>query len=369
MGTSEVMTVRGLVPVSELGVTLPHEHLLIDLSAYVDELARLHPSETIDDEITLGSLDAIRRNPYGNRTNCLLDSRDLAIRELQFFKEAGGRTVVDATNPDIGSDPEALRAISEATDIHIVAGCGHYIHFAHPPNFSERTVDELAESLVDEIENGLMGTSVRPGMIGEIGTTSPMHPDEEKMLRAAARAHLRTGLTISVHVHPPKRSAHEALDVLEEEGVALNRVVLDHVDSALAHSDIGFEDAVSYHRSLAIRGAWVEFDLCGNSGFFTDGTNSWWLPSDRERCMAIAQLVHDGHAGSLLISQDVGHKHYLREYGGWGYAHVLTTFKDMLESFGVDAATHERITVKNPANMLTGAREGTSAKAPATAAA
>ena len=57
----------------------------------------------------------------------------------------------------------------------------------------------------------------------------------------------------------------------------------------------------------------------------------------------------------MLISQDVGHKHYLSEYGGWGFAHVLTVFKDMLADFGVDSAAHDTITVANPARMLTGA--------------
>jgi phosphotriesterase-related protein len=175
------------------------------------------------------------------------------------------------------------------------------------------------------------------------------------VLRAAATAQKHTGLALSVHVHPPTRAGHDVLDLLEGEGVDLRRVVLCHIDAALAHNDIGFADAVEYQRSLAARGAFIEFDLYGNSGYFTDGANSWWLPSDRERAKAIARLADSGHADSVLISQDVGHKHYLSEYGGWGFAHVLTVFKDMLADFGVGSAAHEMITVTNPARMLTGA--------------
>lgn len=350
-----VMTVTGPVEVTDLGRTLPHEHLVIDLTPYVEELSRYQDLPHEEEEVGLANLGAIRGNPYGNRDNCVLDSTDLAIREVELLKAAGGRTIVDATNDDIGSDPTALRTISEATGVHVVAGCGHYVNFAQPDSVREATHDEIADDLVRQITGGLRGTDVRPGIIGEIGTTHPLHPNEAKVLRAAATAQKETGLPLSVHVHPPTRAGHDVLDLLEGEGVDLTRVVLCHIDSALAHNDIEFAEAVDYQRSLARRGAFVEFDLCGNSGFFSDGATSWWLPSDRERAKAIGRLVEDGFAGSLLISQDVGHKHYLSEYGGWGFGHVLTVFKDMLADFGLGTDVHDQLTIANPARMLAGA--------------
>ena len=348
------MTVLGPVPAGDLGVTLPHEHLFIDLGAYVDELAKYQVSPILDDDVRLGNLNAIRANPYGNRINCVLDDVELACREVELFRRAGGETIVDVTNRDIGSSPDRLREVSRRTGVNIVAGVGHYVNFAQGAEVQGRSVSQIADGLVDEIENGIAASDVRPGIIGEIGTTWPLHPNEEKVLRAAALAQRQSGLAISVHVHPPTRSGHGILDILEDEGVDLSRVVLGHVDAALAHPDVDFDEAVAYHRSLAERGAFIEYDLCGNSGFFTDGANSWWLPSDRERCKALGQLVRQGFAQSLLISQDVGHKHYLAEYGGWGYAHVLTAFKAMLADFGVDSITHDQVTRRNPARMLAG---------------
>jgi phosphotriesterase-related protein len=352
--TETVMTVLGPIPVAELGVTLPHEHLFIDLLAYVDELARYRVSPIVDDDVHLANLNEIRANPYGNRSNCILDDLELACREVELFLKAGGSSIIDVTNRDIGSDPARLRDVSRRTGVNVVAGVGHYVNFAQGADVRSQTVGQIADGLIDEIENGIGSSGVRPGIIGEIGTTWPLHPNEEKVLRAAAIAHRHSGLGISVHVHPPTRSGNGVLDILEDEGVDLSRVVLGHVDSALAHTDIEFGDAVDYHQSLAERGAFVEFDLCGNSGFFTDGANSWWLPSDRERCKALAELVRRGFAGSLLISQDVGHKHYLTEFGGWGYAHVLTGFAAMLAAFGVDSSAHDQFTRRNPARMLTG---------------
>jgi phosphotriesterase-related protein len=354
--TATVMTVLGPISAADLGVTLPHEHLFIDLLAYVDELGKYQSSEILDDPVELRNLQAIRGNPYGNRLNCILDDVDLACREVELFRAAGGGTIVDVKNSDIGSNPIGLRDVAEQTGVNVVAGVGHYVNFAQGAKVRGMSVDQIAGGFLGEIENGLGASGIRPGIIGEIGTTWPLHPNEEKVLRAAAIAHRHSGLTISVHVHPPTRSGHGVLDILEDEGVDLRRVVLGHVDAALAHSDIEFAEAVDYHRSLAQRGAFIEYDLCGNSGYFTDGANAWWLPSDRERCKAIAELASAGFLESLLISQDVGHKHYLTEYGGWGYSHVLTGFRAMLADFGIDANGHDQITRRNPARMLVGSR-------------
>lgn len=351
-----VMTVTGPVPASSLGPTLPHEHVFIDLNCYVDEQARYRDLPIVDEPVSLATLKDVRNNPYGNRDNCVLDDVDLMVGELGEFKAAGGGTVVDTTNADLGPQPLGLREVSERTGLNIVAGCGHYVSFAQPPQMESWTIQTIEDRLVGEIEHGFGDTGVRAGIIGEIGTLSPIHPQEEKVLRAAARAHHRTGLTISVHVHPPTRGAHDVLDILEQEEVDLTRVVLGHVDTALAHDDIDIATAIDYHKALADRGPFIEYDLCGNSGFFSDGAHSWWFPSDRERCLGVARLVEAGFGDQLLISQDVGHKHYLSSYGGWGFAHILTQFKEMLATFGVGDDWHDRITRDNPRRMLTGVR-------------
>jgi phosphotriesterase-related protein len=352
-----VMTVRGPVAASDLGPVLPHEHIFIDLNCYVDELARHRALPIVDEPVSLANLKIVKNDPYANRDNCLLDDPELMISELMEFKDAGGGTVVDLTNADLGPQPEKLVEVSERTGLHIVQGAGHYVSFAHPAELASWDIQKIEDRFVKEIEVGFGDTGIRAGIIGEIGTLSPIHPDEEKVLRAAARAHHRTGLTISVHVHPPTRGAFEVLDILEEEEVDLTRVVLGHLDTALAHDDIDIAQAIDYHKQLADRGPYIEYDLCGNTSFFSEGTHSWWFPSDRERCRGIASLIDAGHGDQVLISQDVGHKYYLSSYGGWGFAHVMTLFKDMLATAGVGDDWHDRITRANPRRMLTGISE------------
>src|SRR5262249_25655533 len=155
------------------------------------------------------------------------------------------------------------------------------------------------------------------------------------VLRAAARAHRETGAAVTVHLHPPARKGLDILAILEGEGVNLARTVMDHVDIALGHLDIGLDEAVDYYRSLLERGCFVEFDTCGNDAYFaTSGYGSaFWCPSDRERAEAIARLFDLGFGDRILISQDVCHKYHLIRYGGWGYGHILRHFVQNLRDF------------------------------------
>lgn len=348
----EVMTVRGAVPVSDLGRTLPHEHLFIDMSCYLLEPQTPEEQTLLEAPISLERLSSIRRNPYGNRDNCLLADAELACAEVTDFKNLGGGAIVDVTLPDIGRDVLALCSVSERTGVHVIAGCGHYIVSAQPAFVKDASQESITERLLTEITEGIDDTGIKPGIIGEIGTGHPIDPIEIKVLRAAAAAQKATGLALTVHVHAPGRRGHEVLDVLDEEGVDLSRVVLDHLDASLAHADIEFADAVEYHLSLAARGCYIEYDLCGNDCYFVTTEDSWWMPSDRERAKALVALVDAGHRDQLLLSQDVGLKHYLTRFGGWGYGHVLSAFAGYLRDAGLADSTIERLFTDNPHRML-----------------
>nr|WP_292772555.1 phosphotriesterase-related protein [Mesorhizobium sp.] len=346
------MTVLGPIDASELGKTISHEHLFIDLSCYLQPPAAGEDPGTYYDPVTIEALYHLRRDPYGNRDNCILDDVDLAVREVELFKKAGGGTIVDVTLVDIGRNVTALAEVSRRTGVHVLAGLGHYIHSSHPAYVEGMSEQQLAASFLKEINDGIDGTGIKPGIIGEIGTYDPIHPREKKVLRAAARAQMESGLPITVHVHSPARRGNEVLDILIGEGVAPEKIVLDHIDVSLAHLDIEFAEAVDYVASLLDRGANVEFDLCGNSSYFMTSDHQWWMPSDRERAKALALLCKRGFGGQLMLSQDVGHKHYLQSFGGWGYSHVLTDFSHYMRQAGLDQVTIDRFFIDNPARIL-----------------
>jgi hypothetical protein len=168
--TGRVMTVRGPVSEAELGVTLPHEHVMCDMarSMYVP-----HPDArqraAAERPITLDELWRVRERPLEQRDNLSLTEEDVAARELDHFRAAGGGTVVDCTVRGLYPDPAALARLSRATGVHIVLGTGYYVARTHSAGMDDKTVEEIADEFVGDLTEGIEGTGVRAGLIGELG--------------------------------------------------------------------------------------------------------------------------------------------------------------------------------------------------------
>ena len=215
--------------------------------------------------------------------------------------------------------------------------------------------DGLADLMVREIVEGIGETGVTCGVIGEIGLTGipkghgrrkvgPMTPEEEKVLRAAARASLRTGVTVSVHLDPIEpRAALPAIDVLAEEGVEPGRIVLGHMDQV---------QDLDYHLAAAARGVFVEYDSFGREHYSEEWGYDFDWGHDSWRVRFAARLIEAGHGGQLLFSHDVCLKIDLRTYGGNGYGHVLGNVVPTLRSLGVPQGAIGEILVGNPARAL-----------------
>ena len=206
-----VMTVLGPIPADELGVTMAHEHLLSDFEMYFVDRSDAGPQRDADRPIDMGMLSDLRRWPFSTtRDNLVLDDPAACVAELEHFARAGGAAVVDQTCINVGRAPQALQRISRATGLHVVTATGFYVESAHPEWIAAGSVDEVARFMVGEIRDGIGDTGIRPGVIGEIGLSGrskggglakvgAITPAEEKVLRAAGRASLETGLVVSVH--------------------------------------------------------------------------------------------------------------------------------------------------------------------------
>ena len=348
------MTVLGPVSPDDLGPTVTHEHLLIDLTCYWKPPEDPNRVALAEAPFEMSMIGIVKRDPFFSRDNNVLSDVAAATEEAMEFKNLGGGTIVDVTLADIGRDPLALQTIARSTGLNIVAGSGHYVHTAHPPGLDEEPADEIARRVIVELTQGIDGTGVRAGIIGEIGTSDPLHPREEKVLRAAARAQQATGYPISVHVAPSARKGHDVLDILETEGTDLGRVVMGHLDLNLGHLDAEFDEIVRYHASLAERGCYIQYDTCGLELYVPSGGFGppFWLPSDLTRLRAIARLLEAGHGDRLLLSQDVCTKKDLVRYGGFGYGHILRNFVYNLEEVGVARTEIDRMLIDNPKRML-----------------
>ncbi|HKM78117.1 MAG TPA: phosphotriesterase-related protein [Candidatus Bathyarchaeia archaeon] len=334
----EVQTVTGKIAASEMGVTLPHEHIFIDLNCVRTKPATPEYEWLVDAKVSLDILGMLLHHGTVCKDNLILDNSQVAMKEVLNFKKLGGRTIVDMTNRGLSPKPNELRALSKEVGLNIIAGCGYYVAASHPPELKNRTVDQLAEEMIRDLKEGIDGTDIRSGIIGEVGTSHPIHESERKVLRAAARAQRSTGVSISVHLASRGRHAMQVIDLLESEGVDPSRIILSHMDE--------IEDpSLDHHKAVAERGAYVEFDCFGEEDYVDEA--NFVHPRDKERVRNLTRLIDSGYIDSLLISQDVCTKIYTRAYGGYGYDHIQRTIIPMLKQTGVSDAEIEHITIEN----------------------
>jgi predicted metal-dependent phosphotriesterase family hydrolase len=266
----------------------------------------------------------------------LLNDEELACAELRALRGAGGRTLVDLTTDEIGRDPAALRRVSEATGISIVMGCGHYRDpYLNRDWFDRTPVGAIAEEIVRDLTEGVAGSGIRAGIIGEIGADRGyISAAEERSFRAAARAHLRTGVTINTHAARwPVGLAQ--LRLLAEEGVDPRRVIVGHTDSV---------PVPGYQLDLVRQGAYVSFDSIGTGSPY----------HTRRAAEYVLDLVRAGFGSQILLSHDICLHDHLRAAGGCGYAYLLTEFLPMLAAAGLDQEQVRAFTTDNPRAALTG---------------
>jgi phosphotriesterase-related protein len=297
-----VMTVRGPIDPADLGVTLSHDHVLMDGWAIFRSYAVI-----LDDEAT-------------------------ATDELRRYRAAGGRSIADPTNIGLGRDPAALRRISEAADVHILMGGGWYREAVYPADIDTRSTDDLADQLVRELTEGVDGTGIRAGFIGEIGTErGAISPRQERVFRAAARAHRRTGCPILTHTTHMGELVVEQLDLLAEEGVDPRRVIVSH---------IGDRRDPRLLLAAASRGAFLSVDNLA----FTGGYSPLDVRADN-----VALLWREGFGSQVMLGNDICETDQWAANGGPGYANVLERFRPLLTARGITGEQFETMTVDSPA--------------------
>jgi phosphotriesterase-related protein len=285
--------------------------------------------------------------------NLVIDDVQLAEQEVLAFKKAGGDTIVDLTSIGLGRDPVALRGISRATGVKVVCGCGYYYHDTHPADMGKKTVEDIRNEIVIDLTVGIDGTGIKAGVIGEIGLSAEIHPDEEKVLKAAAQAQVETGAGIQVHVYPWAKGGAwplglEALGILENAGANVGKV-------CIGHADVSMDIQLDYCEEIARRGAYVGFDNFGHE-FYVNKPDRLFSPgtfaTDIQRVKALTHLLDAGYLRNILISVDVCHKCLLHKYGGWGYDHILTNIVPMMLEEGITQQQIDVLMKNNPRLFL-----------------
>lgn len=344
----------GPVPARQLGITLIHEHILF--AGNEGNWRKLPPPEPWRRPIAEGPLRMetigwARKYGYEHRDNANRLDPTEACAELNWFKWAGGRTVVDQTPVSLGRDPVALRTIARQTGLNIVMGCGYYVDASHPPELRARSVEAIAQELVTELTEGVGSTGVRAGIIGEIGTGDEVTPNEEKVLRAAARAQAATGAPLSIHHSIWARTAPRLLEIARSEGANLCRTIV-------SHCDLDARAELEYFQAIASTGAYLGLDTFGHYDFYAYTARLGpfrYRATDWDRAELIARLIAAGLGDRIVVAQDVCFKVQLKRYGGWGFDHILESCVPQWRALGVTEEQVRQILVDNPARVLGGA--------------
>ena len=342
----KVQTVLGLIDGDELGLTLPHEHLLLDLSVRFKLMEESVTARVMAEKpVSLDMTGWLRFHLFENRDNLMLDDEELATKEVSLFKRAGGKSVVDVTNWGIGRDPHALTRISRATGLHIVMGTGYYtMDSGCAETLKGKTEDEIFDDIVHDIMVGTDG--ICPGIIGEIGADSwPLDETEIKSLRASARAQRATGATLTIHPGRLEESPLQILKIVEKAGADMSRVIMEHIDRT-AYS---FDSMVE----MAKTGCYLEFDCFSMEGYYPRRYGVFDIPNDAARVNYVIRLIDQGYLNQILISTDTAMKARLVAYGGPGYAHIPDNVIPWMRAKGMSEEIINTITVENPKRMLT----------------
>ena len=345
--SGRVQTVLGPIEPESLGVTLTHEHLLIDLACYFQMPDEASLRGYVDRPVTMDMLGKIWGIWQAVRDQQRLLDEGMAIEEILRYRHAGGDSLVDVTSIGIARDPLALARISRATGLHIVMGASHYVPVSHPPDMDARSEEAITEQIVRDVTVGVGDTGVRSGVIGEIGNFHPLSENERKVLRASAHAQIETGAPILIHpgLHPD--SPLEIMRELMDAGAEPSRVIVGHLDAIVPLSAI---------TELARMGCYLEYDRFGAESTDFDYSVSGVtlpMPTDTQRMESLEHLIAEGFGDRLLVAHDVCTKADLTRYGGKGYAHFLDSIAGRLRARGHSREQIESILVHNPARALT----------------
>ncbi|MEF8851484.1 MAG: esterase [Haloarculaceae archaeon] len=299
----EVHTTQGAFGREDLGLILPHEHVFVDLGPMEAEHWRdADPADVVD----------------------------VMAPEIERARDAGVTALVEATPEGVGRRVDVDLAVSEATDFPIVVPTGVYQEPSIPQWVRDATEDELLEWLLEDLTEGVGDTGVRAAWI-KVSTDDDdpdgLSPDEEKVLRAAGRAGAETGALIGSHTLYGGL-VHRQLDVVESAGYSADRFVWVHAQA----------DDLEYHREVADRGAYVEYDWIGGDD-----------QDDADYLDRVEAMVADGYADRLLLSQDRGWYDPSEPGGGdqRPYTYLPEEFLPKLRD-RLDDAMVRRITHDNP---------------------
>ena len=308
-----VETVAGPVESADLGVTLVHEHLRVS-----SETVRVQYPHLYDED----------------------HERERAVAEVRRAMEHGVKTIVDPAAMEFGRDAELARHVVDETGVQLLLGTG-IGYLPLPQHFARRDIDYMVDAFVHDIEVGIQGTNIKAAFLKCAVDEPGMSEDLDKVLRACARASLRTGRPIMAHSHPANRSGLDEMAIFEDEGVDPAKVQIAHT---------GDTDDLDYIEELLSHGPFIGMD---RFGFEPE------LSTER-RVATVVELCRRGYVDRLHLSHDAcgtidwfPRRWLALNTPNWHYTWLWDGVLPLLREGGVTDEQIETMLVENPARWLT----------------
>lgn len=305
----QVITVNGAINPADMGLSLIHEHVLVDwVGADSTGYHRWDREEVV-----------ARALPY-----------------LQELKAYGVRTFLDCTPAYLGRDPRVLKALSDSTGINILTNTGYYGSGNNkfvPESAYSASPGELAKIWIGEFEQGIDGSGIRPGFLKmSVENRDSLSPLHEKLVRAAALTHLATGLAIVSHTGGDGPALAQ-LKILKEMGVSPEAFVWTHAQGGTLEG----------YLQAAGQGAWISLDHVNAGQPDEKGNIGWYVQT-------LSELKAHGLLDHILLSHDAGWYNVGQEKGGYfrGYTDLFTELMPRLRENGFSQAELDLLLKENP---------------------
>lgn len=257
MPTGTIETVGGPIDGGSLGFTLAHEHVLIGAGGLDENFPFIFDYER---------------------------TRERIIGELKEARAGGIDTIIELTTIDLGRNVKLYADVSRASGMNIIATTGFWLNI--PLIFRDRDPDFFAHIYLHEIEHGVAGTGIKPGIIKASSDAEGVTPEAEAALRGAARAHRATGVPISTHQWAPGRVGARQVEILRDEGIDMSRVCIGHSADTTD---------VDYLTELLEHGVYLSMDRYPGR----DERPDW-----RTRNATVKALIDRGFAQKLMLGHD-----------------------------------------------------------------
>jgi phosphotriesterase-related protein len=272
-----------------------------------------------------------------------------AVAKLEELKGRGIDTIVDLTAVGLGRSIPEVQLVNAAVGINIVVATGLYTFDELPTFFASRRPkpppsgsgdDVMVDMFVEDIEQGIGGTGVKAGILKCCTEAQGVTPNIDRVLRAVARAHRRTGVPISTHTNAWNYTGRDQQRVFAEEGVDLARVVIGHS---------GDSTDLDYLRELMDRGSLIGMDRFG--------IKLRNMPGFDERVDTVAKLCELGYANRMVLSHDTNchmdtHANLHDRFPDWVFTHISDTVIPALKQRGVTEDQITQMLVGNPRRVF-----------------